>query len=95
MQVAVLPFASGQMGRLENRRHSLLLAIVVAATLCASAHSARAQCEGDALRLCLPDIPDRERVKSCLLQNLNSLSPDCRAQFREGQAAARRRRHHG
>jgi hypothetical protein len=83
------------MASLETCRHHLLLAIVVLGALGASAHSAKAQCEGDALRLCLPDIPDRERVKSCLLQNLNSLSPDCRAQFREGQSTVRRRHHHG
>jgi hypothetical protein len=82
------------MGSLKTRRYRLLFAITVAATLGASAHSAKAQCEGDALRLCLPAIPDRERVKSCLLENLNKLSPDCRAQFREGQGAVRRRRHH-
>ena len=83
------------MASLEGCRYPLLFAIVVVGALGASAPSARAQCEGDALRLCLPDIPDRERVKSCLLQNLNQLSPDCRSQFREGQTAGRRHRHRG
>jgi hypothetical protein len=83
------------MGNLETRRRYLLLAVLVVAALGGSAHSAKAQCEGDALRLCLPAIPDRDRVKSCLLQNLSSLSPDCRAQFREGQGSGHRRRHHG
>ncbi|MFZ0422212.1 MAG: hypothetical protein WAL80_04980 [Xanthobacteraceae bacterium] len=83
------------MGSLEGCRHYLLFAVVVVGALGAAPHPAQAQCEGDALRLCTASIPDRDRVKSCLLQNLNSLSPDCRSQFREGQGTVRRRRHHG
>jgi hypothetical protein len=82
------------MASLKGRRHYFLFAIVAAAALGASPHSAQAQCAGDALRLCASSIPDQDRVKSCLLQNLNNLSPDCRAQFREGQSTIHRRRHH-
>ena len=77
----------------ELRRDYLLFAALLAGILVHSPTPAKAACEMDALRFCGSAIPDRDRVKSCLLQNLNSLSPDCRSQFREGRAANRRRRY--
>lgn len=83
------------MGSLEGCRRYLLFAGLVVGTLAASPNPATAQCAGDALRLCVSDIPDRDRVKSCLLKNLKELTPECRSQFREGQGAVRRRHHRG
>jgi hypothetical protein len=67
------------------RHHHILFAILLVGTLSALPTPAKAQCEGEALRLCGGAIPDRERVKSCLLKNLSGLSEGCRSQFREGR----------
>jgi hypothetical protein len=69
-----------------RNRHFVYVAFFIA-TLGVFPTSAMAQCEGDALSLCSSAIPDRDRVKACLLQHFNSLSAGCRSQFREGQTA--------
>jgi hypothetical protein len=38
-------------------------------------------CEDDAYRLCPDEIPDEERVASCLARQKAKLSPGCRAMF--------------
>jgi hypothetical protein len=38
-------------------------------------------CTGDALRLCGPAIPDRERIIQCLYQKRQQLSPACHAVY--------------
>jgi hypothetical protein len=65
------------------RKVAVLLTVVLGFTLRASVASADMTCAGDALRFCSADIPDQTRVKSCLLHNY--LTPECRAQFREGR----------
>ena len=67
------------------RHRHILFAILLVGTLSALPIPAKAQCEGDALRLCSGAIPNRDQVKFCLLKNLNSLSEGCRSQFREGR----------
>jgi hypothetical protein len=42
----------------------------------------RAACESEARWLCSNYIPDENAIKACLLRNLKSLSPACRALFR-------------
>jgi hypothetical protein len=39
----------------------------------------RAACQQDAFRLCTHAIPDRERVRSCLRQNMRRISALCRS----------------
>ena len=39
----------------------------------------RAACQQDAFRLCTHAIPDRDRVRSCLRQNMRKLSVLCQA----------------
>jgi hypothetical protein len=41
----------------------------------------RAACEEEAKWLCSNYIPDAEAIKACMLRNLRSLSPRCRAMF--------------
>jgi hypothetical protein len=67
------------------RKVAVLLTVVLGFTLRASVASADMTCAGDALRFCSADIPDQTRVKSCLLHNISYLTPECRAQFREGR----------
>jgi hypothetical protein len=83
------------MNSLEALPRYVLFAILLAGMLGVSPTPAKAACEGDALRFCGSAIPDRDRVKACLLQNFKQLSPDCQSQFREGRSANHRRRHHG
>ncbi len=46
----------------------------------------RAACEDEARWLCSNYIPDEEAIKGCLVRNLKSLSPRCRAMFGRGSA---------
>jgi hypothetical protein len=39
-------------------------------------------CQGDAFRLCGPEIPDVDRVTACMIQKQAELSPGCRVFFR-------------
>jgi hypothetical protein len=59
------------------------IAFVIPLTMlsCASAALAddgREACMSDAFRLCGYAIPNRDRVKACLIQNRRQLSPACR-----------------
>ena len=45
----------------------------------------RAACQDDAFRLCASAIPDEQRVKACMVANMQRLSPACRRMFRPGQ----------
>ena len=38
-------------------------------------------CFGDAIMLCGSEIPDVQRITACMVKNIDSLSPRCRAQF--------------
>jgi len=39
-------------------------------------------CMGDAFRLCSSEIPDIDRVKTCMIRQQSQLSPGCRVYFR-------------
>jgi len=41
----------------------------------------RRACTQDALKFCLSEVPDVQRITACMKKNLNRLSPRCRAQF--------------
>ncbi len=36
-------------------------------------------CQDDALRLCSEHVPDRAKIKSCLLAHKKAITPACRA----------------
>jgi len=42
-------------------------------------------CTGDAFRLCGSEIPDIDRVTSCMVRNRSQLSPECRRVFGAGE----------
>ena len=74
--------------RIKRRSRLLtaaLFSVLLNTILCASGASADMACAGDALHFCAADISDQTRVKSCLLRNIRNLTPECRAQFREGR----------
>ena len=39
-------------------------------------------CRGDALRLCSREIPDRERITTCMERRKTELSPGCKTVFK-------------
>jgi hypothetical protein len=41
-------------------------------------------CQGDAFRLCGPEIPDVDRVAACMIKRKSQLSPGCAVYFRCG-----------
>jgi hypothetical protein len=43
-------------------------------------------CQGDAFRLCGPEIPDVDRVTACMVAKKSQLSPGCAVYFRRGPA---------
>jgi hypothetical protein len=61
--------------------------VVVASTLFvgtpARADDAEAArlCRGDAFKLCLSEIPDRDRITACMVRNRARLSPGCQTVF--------------
>ena len=36
-------------------------------------------CQGDAMRLCGPEIPDHEKIRQCLVYYKSEISPACRS----------------
>jgi hypothetical protein len=47
--------------------------------LCQSEAEYQAACQNDALNYCIEHLPDRAKIKSCLLAHKRSLTPACRA----------------
>ncbi len=67
----------------------MLFRTALAVTFFAYAHHARASeadaaslCRGDAFRLCMSEIPDRERIIACMQRRKAELSPGCRTVFK-------------
>jgi hypothetical protein len=63
-------------------RAALALAVLVpAAAMPALAETLeeRLACTSDAQTLCSDEIPDRERVYTCLVKKVNDLSPICKS----------------
>lgn len=66
----------------------MLVRTTIAVTFLAYAHQAQASeaeaahlCQGDAFRLCLSEIPDRERITACMQRRKAELSPRCKTVF--------------
>ncbi len=67
----------------------MLLRTALAISLFAYAHQTKASeadaatlCRGDALRLCMSEIPDRGRITACMQARKAELSPGCRSVFK-------------
>ena len=65
----------------------VLTVIVLAAPAATFAYTdeERMACQDDAFRLCGQFVPDEQRVKACLIQNMSRLSPACRRMFQRGR----------
>jgi hypothetical protein len=51
-------------------------------------------CTPDAMRLCSEFIPDREKVRLCMLHKRSQLSQECRTAMRAGSRERARREYH-
>ena len=68
--------------------------LVLAFTLVMLSHSAqaeptpaeRAACQEDAFKFCHYAIPSRDRVRSCLRENMRRISPVCRGALQRSRA---------
>ena len=69
---------------------ALLTLVTASQALAQSDESERRQaCTGDAFKFCAGDIPDREKIRLCLTDNRDKLSPDCRTQIDGGRMRRR------
>jgi len=81
--------------RSERCQLGLLFATVLALSMQPTKSHAytqeeQAACSGDAFRLCGSEIPDVDRVTTCMVRRKSELSPGCRVYFRptRGDTAA-------
>jgi hypothetical protein len=78
------------MSAIQSRRISFVLFAAAIAFGCSVLPNAgyaytpeqQQACQGDAFRLCGPEIPDVDRVTACMVRNQSQLSPGCRVFFR-------------
>src|SRR5438132_13566462 len=75
--------------RSERFQLGLLFATVLALSMQptkghAYTQEEQAACSGDAFRLCGSEIPDVDRVTTCMVRRKSELSPGCRVYFRPG-----------
>jgi hypothetical protein len=85
------------MSAIQSKRSAkrFLFVLVVAAVACSVlphvgyAYTPEEQqaCQGDAFRLCGPEIPDVDRVTACMVSKRSQLSPGCAVYFRHGPAS--------
>jgi len=67
-----------------------LMAVLLPSLVAAQAtQQQRAACEDEAKWLCSNYIPDEEQITACMVRNLHSLSPGCRAAFGPKQRTRR------
>ncbi|MDQ0394927.1 hypothetical protein [Labrys monachus] len=67
---------------MKTRLALVLLAATVTPALAQSIPTEAQQrqaCKGDAMRLCAADIPNMDRIRSCIISQHDQLSPPCRA----------------
>lgn len=72
----------------------IALSILLAGTIAAAnaqtlEEQQRAACTGDAFRLCASSIPDRDRVRDCLIANREQISSACRALLPRARSSVR------
>ncbi len=63
-----------------------LLGLVLAAGAPAATRDEQSKaCRADAIKYCSADIPDEDKIKACLQENVDKLSPDCQKMFGKRQ----------
>ena len=76
------------------RNMAMVAVLTVAATATAAAQGYSQEqerlCTPDAMRLCSHEIPNIERITTCMVMKKRELSPGCRSVFTAGQQAKAR-----
>jgi hypothetical protein len=63
-----------------------LLGLALAVSAPAATRDEQTQaCRADAIKYCSADIPNEDKIKACLQQNVDKLSPDCQKMFGKRQ----------
>jgi hypothetical protein len=65
------------------------LSAVTSTSSFAYSEEARAQCTGDAFRLCSSEIPNISKITACMVKNRSNLSAGCRSVM-DREAAAKK-----
>jgi len=60
---------------------ALLLALSTVTAHAVTRDQQASACRGDALRLCLIDIPSETKITACMKKKVERLSPDCKSMF--------------
>jgi hypothetical protein len=75
-----------------NFQLAATLAALLILTMPQAAHAYTVEqqqyCTGDAFRLCGSEIPDIDRITTCMARNRSQLSPECRRVFGPTPSAA-------
>ncbi|MGH6846318.1 MAG: hypothetical protein ACREC0_02430 [Methylocella sp.] len=76
--------------RRDRKRMLVAAMVLMGAMTTAAVGQGEEACQGDAMRLCSPAIPDHAKIHACLVHYKAYLSPACRAIV----APMKRRRHY-
>ncbi len=70
---------------------SILVMLSASAAFAATRDEQTAACKGDAIRFCASEIPNEQKITSCMKANFNKLSPQCKAMFKQPASDKRKK----
>jgi hypothetical protein len=70
---------------------SILAALSTSAAIAATRDEQTAACKGDAIRFCASEIPNEQKITSCMKANRDKLSPKCKAMFKQPASDKRKK----
>jgi hypothetical protein len=71
---------------------SVLAMLLANAAFAATRDEQTAACKGDAIRFCASEIPNEQKITSCMKANLDKLSPTCKAMFKQPASNNKRKK---
>jgi hypothetical protein len=70
---------------------SILVMLSASAAFAATRDEQTAACKGDAIRFCASEIPNEQKITSCMKANFNKLSPQCKAMIKQPASDKRKK----
>ena len=70
---------------------SILAVLSTSAAFAATRDEQTAACKGDAIRFCASEIPNEQKITSCMKANRDKLSPKCKAMFKQPASDKRKK----
>jgi hypothetical protein len=70
---------------------SILAMLSTSAAFAATRDEQTAACKGDAIRFCASEIPNEQKITSCMKANRDKLSPKCKAMFKQPASDKRKK----